>query len=101
MGTPMAHRLLDAGLPLTVWNRTAARAEPFAERGAAVAGSAAQAVEGADVVVTMLADPAADLPLARAVLDRLTSHPGPADADLARIAAGDAVGQPAAGQGLR
>lgn len=59
MGTPMAHRLLDAGLPLTVWNRTAARAEPFAARGATVAGSAAEAVAGADVVVTMLADPAA------------------------------------------
>ncbi|CAG6396462.1 3-hydroxyisobutyrate dehydrogenase [Actinacidiphila cocklensis] len=59
MGTPMAHRLLDAGLPLTVWNRTAARAEPFAARGATAAATAAGAVEGADVVVMMLADPAA------------------------------------------
>jgi 3-hydroxyisobutyrate dehydrogenase-like beta-hydroxyacid dehydrogenase len=59
MGAPMARRLLDAGYPLTVWNRTASRAEPFAALGAQVAPSAAAAVKDADVVITMLADPAA------------------------------------------
>lgn len=68
MGAPMAHRLLDAGRPLTVWNRTPARAEPFAARGARVAPSAAEAVSDADVVITMLADPAA----VSAVLDAIT-----------------------------
>jgi 3-hydroxyisobutyrate dehydrogenase len=59
MGAPMAARLLDAGHPLTVWNRTAVRAEPLAAAGATVAASAVQAVRDADVVFTMLADPAA------------------------------------------
>jgi 3-hydroxyisobutyrate dehydrogenase len=67
MGAPMARRLLDAGYPLTVWNRTAARAEPFADLGAQVAPSAATAVKDADIVVTMLADPAA----VTAVLDEI------------------------------
>jgi 3-hydroxyisobutyrate dehydrogenase-like beta-hydroxyacid dehydrogenase len=56
MGGPMAARLLDVGLELTVWNRTRERAEPFAERGAHVAPSPAGAARRADVAVTMLAD---------------------------------------------
>ncbi|MFJ2577400.1 NAD(P)-dependent oxidoreductase [Kitasatospora aureofaciens] len=54
MGLPMARRLAAAGLPLTVWNRTPDRAE-----GLPSAASPAEAVEGAGVVITMLADPAA------------------------------------------
>lgn len=59
MGTPMATRLLAAGHPLTVWNRTPAKAEALAARGAAVAATPADAVREADVVISMLADPAA------------------------------------------
>src|SRR5690242_5055463 len=59
MGTPMAHRLLAAGHDVTVWNRTAARAEALRTSGARVAATPAEAVRDADVVVTMLADPAA------------------------------------------
>ncbi|WP_217551626.1 NAD(P)-dependent oxidoreductase [Streptomyces sp. GbtcB6] len=59
MGAPMARRLLAAGHPLTVWNRTAAKAEPLVAEGAVLAASPADAVRDADVVVTMLADPAA------------------------------------------
>ena len=54
MGLPMARRLLGAGLPLTVWNRTPAKALPLQAEGARLAGSAAQAVADADVVITML-----------------------------------------------
>ena len=36
MGEAIAERILDAGYPLAVFNRTAARAEPLAERGATV-----------------------------------------------------------------
>ncbi|MGA8209485.1 MAG: NAD(P)-dependent oxidoreductase, partial [Nocardioidaceae bacterium] len=43
---------------LRVWNRTRERAEPLAGAGAQVAGSAADAVRGADVVLTMLYDTA-------------------------------------------
>ncbi|MDQ6726712.1 MAG: NAD(P)-dependent oxidoreductase [Actinomycetota bacterium] len=59
MGTPMAGRVLDAGHDLTVWNRTPERADPLVDRGARRAGSAADAASGAEVVVTMLADPGA------------------------------------------
>lgn len=59
MGAPMARRLLTAGHPLTVWNRTAAKAAPLVAEGAVLAASPADAVRDADVVLTMLADPAA------------------------------------------
>src|SRR5438132_8650963 len=59
MGARMATRLLDAGHDLTVWNRSKEKAEPLAERGARVAGTPREAAEGADVVITMLADEAA------------------------------------------
>ena len=56
MGLPMATRLADAGLPLTVWNRTASRAAPLAGRGVPVAGSLPELAAGSDVLITMLAD---------------------------------------------
>jgi 3-hydroxyisobutyrate dehydrogenase-like beta-hydroxyacid dehydrogenase len=56
MGTPMAGRLVHAGFELTVWNRTAGRADALARLGAKVATSPAEAARGAEVVVTMLAD---------------------------------------------
>jgi 3-hydroxyisobutyrate dehydrogenase len=56
MGLAMAGRLLDAGHDLTVWNRTAARADPLVARGARRAATPAEAARGNDVVVTMLAD---------------------------------------------
>ncbi len=57
MGAPMARRLLAAGHPLTVWNRTAEKAGPLVAEGAVAAASPADAVRDADVVVTMLAGP--------------------------------------------
>ena len=59
MGAPMAARLLDAHHDLSVWNRTPERAAPLVERGAHQAVSPADAAGRAEVVVTMLADPAA------------------------------------------
>ena len=56
MGAGMARRLLAAGFPLTVFNRTAARAAPFAAAGARVADSPADAVREAAVVIGMVAD---------------------------------------------
>lgn len=50
MGGPMAGHLLRAGWPLTVWNRTAAKAEPLRAAGANVAASPAEVAEAADVV---------------------------------------------------
>lgn len=71
MGTPMARRLLAAGHPLVVWNRTPAKAEPLRAEGAQVARSPAEAVLGADIVVTMLAGPGALDAVAEEVLPAL------------------------------
>ena len=56
MGAGMATNIARAGLPLRVWNRSREKAEPLAGAGAVVAGSPAEAVEGADLVLTMLFD---------------------------------------------
>jgi 3-hydroxyisobutyrate dehydrogenase len=59
MGTGMTTRLLDAGFPVTVWNRNAARAQPLREKGAAIASSPGEAAAAADVVIAMVADDSA------------------------------------------
>lgn len=56
MGAPIAANLAAAGHAVRVWNRTPAKAEPLAEKGATVTGSPAEAVEGAEVVLTVLND---------------------------------------------
>ncbi|MFD8805712.1 NAD(P)-dependent oxidoreductase [Streptomyces sp. NPDC059597] len=56
MGAAMARNLARAGLGVRAWNRTRAKAEPLAEDGVRVTGTPAEAVEGADVVLTMLYD---------------------------------------------
>ncbi|WP_066925777.1 NAD(P)-dependent oxidoreductase [Streptomyces sp. NBRC 110611] len=58
MGTALARTWLAAGHPLTVWNRTPARAEALAAEGARVAGSAAEAVAASGLVVVCLLDDA-------------------------------------------
>ena len=54
MGLPMATRLCQAGLPVHVWNRNAAKATPLAALGATVHAQAADAVRTADIVISML-----------------------------------------------
>jgi 3-hydroxyisobutyrate dehydrogenase len=54
MGAAMARNLLAAGLPTTVWDRKPAATAPLAEAGAHVAATPAEAVRGAQVVITML-----------------------------------------------
>lgn len=56
MGGGMAGRLLEQGIPLTVWNRRRDRADALAARGARVADSPGRAAEGADVLMSMVAD---------------------------------------------
>ncbi|MBE0487105.1 MAG: NAD(P)-dependent oxidoreductase [Marinobacter sp.] len=53
MGAPMTRNLLNAGYPMTLWNRTASKCEPFAGQ-VTIAGSPAEAVAEADMVITML-----------------------------------------------
>ncbi len=59
MGRGMARSLLRHGHPVRVYNRTRAKAEEIAREGATLAESPADAARDADVVVTMLSDPAA------------------------------------------
>jgi 2-hydroxy-3-oxopropionate reductase len=56
MGGPMARRLLEAGFPVTVWNRSAEKAQALVADGAVLASSPEEAAKGADVVITMLSD---------------------------------------------
>jgi len=56
MGSGMAGRLLAAGYPLTVYNRTPKKAQSLVERGAELAKSPGDAASGKDVIFSMLAD---------------------------------------------
>ena len=56
MGAGMARRILDAGFPLTVFNRNPGKAAPLASAGATVASSPGQAASQADVIISMVAD---------------------------------------------
>jgi 3-hydroxyisobutyrate dehydrogenase len=59
MGRPMGHNLLKAGFPLTVWNRTASRADSLVAAGARLADSPREAAAAADVLITIVSDPPA------------------------------------------
>ncbi|WP_341520311.1 NAD(P)-dependent oxidoreductase [Pseudomonas sp. G.S.17] len=56
MGKPMVRNLLQAGYPVRIWNRSAAKAAELAAHGASVFETAAQAADGALVLVCMLSD---------------------------------------------
>jgi 3-hydroxyisobutyrate dehydrogenase len=56
MGGGMARNLLTKGFPLTVFNRNAEKSKPFTNDGARVANSPREAVENADVIISMVAD---------------------------------------------
>jgi len=55
----MGHNLLKAGFPLTVWNRTASRADSLVAAGARLAASPREAARLADVLITIVSDPPA------------------------------------------
>jgi 3-hydroxyisobutyrate dehydrogenase len=56
MGSAMVLRLLDQGHRLTVWNRSAAKAEPLLQRGARWAKSPAEIARTHDITLTILTD---------------------------------------------
>jgi 3-hydroxyisobutyrate dehydrogenase len=72
MGVAMARNIAAAGPPLRVWNRSKERAQPLADV-AQVADSVAEAVDGADIVLTMLYD--ADS--VTATMEQARDHLGP------------------------
>lgn len=54
MGSAMAHRLLNQGVPVVAWDRDPSHVQDLERRGAAAAGSADDVVGAADVIITML-----------------------------------------------
>jgi 3-hydroxyisobutyrate dehydrogenase len=73
MGAGMARSMRRAGLAVAAWNRTQAKAEPLAADGVQVADSVGDAVDGADVVVTMLFDSDAVLSATKEVTANLAA----------------------------
>lgn len=73
MGAPMTRRLCAAGLDVTVWNRTRAKAEALVAAGARVAETPGAAVQAADLTITMLehGDIVEELLFAHGVADAL------------------------------
>jgi 3-hydroxyisobutyrate dehydrogenase-like beta-hydroxyacid dehydrogenase len=59
MGGPMASNLVKAGFPVTVWNRTASKAESLVKQGAKLAANPRAAALQSDVLITIVSDPAA------------------------------------------
>jgi 3-hydroxyisobutyrate dehydrogenase-like beta-hydroxyacid dehydrogenase len=59
MGRPMGVNLLKAGYSLTVWNRTASRAESLVAAGAKLANSPEEVAAASDVLITIVSDPPA------------------------------------------
>lgn len=59
IGKPMAKRLVDAGYPVTIWNRTASKADDLKSLGARAAATPCEAAAAADVLFTCVSDPPA------------------------------------------
>jgi len=57
MGRELGAHLLAEGHALTVWNRTPEKAEPLVQQGATLAATPGEAVDGAEVVLTILFGP--------------------------------------------
>lgn len=92
MGAPMAGNLLAAGHALTVWNRSPDKAAALVQAGAAAAASPAEAVTGAELVITMLENG----PVVEAVLfgsgADVAIPPGAIVADMSSIRPAEAQG---------
>jgi 3-hydroxyisobutyrate dehydrogenase-like beta-hydroxyacid dehydrogenase len=96
MGSALARAAIEAGHPVIVWNRSPDKSAAFQEIGARVAGTTAEAVDAADLIVVCLLDhrsvhevldPVADQLADRRVLNLTTTSPDGAR-ELARFAAG-------------
>ena len=81
MGRPMGMNLLRAGHKLTVWNRTASRAQELVAAGAKLATTPREAAVGAEILLTMVSDPPA-------LEEVLWGHEGKNDGALGGLRAG-------------
>ncbi|WP_431220861.1 NAD(P)-dependent oxidoreductase [Leifsonia xyli] len=88
MGRELVTHLIDAGHHVTAWNRSPGPTETVGRRGARIASSAAEAVDGADAVVTVLFGPDA---VRETVVDAtLPIPPGALWIDVTTVAPSDA-----------
>ena len=78
MGRPMGHNLLKAGYSLTVWNRSASRADSLVAAGAKRAASPQEVAAACDMLITIVSDPPA-------LEDVLWGHPGSTGGALAAL----------------
>ena len=85
----MSLRLLRAGFPLRAWNRSPAKAEALREHGAAPQASVAEAVHGAQVVISMLESGPVVGTVIEAALDALA--PGTLWIDMSSTQHGEAL----------
>src|SRR6202000_199193 len=81
MGFAMARNLARDGYPIRAWNRAREKAEPLTQDGAEVFDTPAQAAEGAEVILTMVAD-------ADTVLDAMDGDEGALSAGAGEDAGG-------------
>ena len=86
MGTAFAERLLQAGYPLYVYNRTPRKAGPLVAEGARLADTAADLASRVDVVLTSLADDRAFEAVAGDVV--AAARPGTILVDLSTVSPG-------------
>jgi len=56
MGQPMAQRLIEAKLSLTVYNRTPSKLSSLKEAGATIANTPAAAIKNSEIIILMLSD---------------------------------------------
>jgi len=83
MGTAIAERVLEAGYPLVVQNRSLEKAVPYVDRGATLADTPTELAEEVDVVLTSLADDEAFEHVAEKVL--AAAHPASVLVDLSTV----------------
>lgn len=79
MGQAMAANLLQAGLEVSVWNRTAEKCEPLIKDGARYGASPAEVVANSDITFAMVSDPPAARELCfgkQGALEGITSGKG-------------------------
>ncbi len=101
MGSAMARHVLERGDQLVVWNRSPGKAGDLTAAGATEAGSVAEAVRDAEVVVLMLFGPDSDREVLAAVADAAGTGTLVIDSTTIGPAAAREMGALAAGKGLR
>jgi 3-hydroxyisobutyrate dehydrogenase len=98
MGAPMARNLARHGHDVVAWNRTPEKARALVDDGVATADRPQDAVDGCDVVITMLADGRAveDVMSQSAVVDALPASAVWLQMSTVGVPAGERLGQLAA-----